>query len=221
MRPLALVSAVAAVVISASALQAATITVPISRATLIRNNGTVYAPEGSPAVGWFDDVTDFNANGGYSFRLPAIPVGDKVDSIVFHAGDASSWWVYNTLKNLPSDVYGVAISPTDTFSGSEYGSGTSQSGTKLSTNWFTGTVGALPNVDVTTWVTDTGYVAGNYVRLRTATSASEATINSNMARWWTSASAAQLIVTTSVVPEPATVALLGLGSLFIMRRRRA
>lgn len=217
-RWLALMTAVATLTI-ATDTRAAVIPVVVSAASLIKNDGTVYDNEGSPAVGSFNGT--FNANAGFSFQLPIIPAGEQVDSIVFHSGNSSSYWTASTLVNLPSDVYGLGVSGSSGFAGAEYGSGTNQPGTRLSTGWFTGTIGPMADVDVTGFVTSAGYVAGNYLRLRTGTTASEATITGSAARWWTDRNDARLTITTSPVPEPTLAGIVGMSGLLLLRRRLA
>ena len=216
-RSFAMISAVVVPTI-ASEVQAAVFPVAASTGCLIKNDGTIYANESYPAIGSFGT---FNANAGFSFQLPSIPAGEQIDSIIFQSGDSSSYWTAATLVNLPSDVYGLGISVASDFIGAEYGSDTNQPGTRLSTGWFTGTVGPMADVDITDWVTSTGYAAGNYVRLRAGTTATEATITSSNARWWTERTNAQLTITTSPVPEPALLSVLGMTGLLLVRRRLA
>lgn len=176
-------------------------------------------PEGFPAFGSFDG--NFNAAAGFSFVLPILPEGETIQSVTFRA------FVDGAGANVPGgkDLYGIRKDPSGAFLVSDYGIGATQSGSLLGNDLTLNQGQYLDPVDVTSFVAS-GYAAGDTVFFRISTDATTVDVDTAGARGFflgaNQASKPELIITTAVVPEPSSIALLALTTvgLTMIRRRR-
>jgi hypothetical protein len=179
------------------------------------NAGQDYAGVGTWNAG-------FTGSALFAFQLPAIPDGEQITKVEFSAYFAGTFW---GSRFWTTGLYGGRHSATaNTDLLQDFGNGPGQSGQILADWLGVATPGAYTApVDVTAFVTS-GYVAGNYVFLRGASSdktSAELGVGSQfIADCFLNASyPARLTITTAPVPEPTMVGLLAVVGMLGLRRR--